>query len=158
MFSRRLEWSFVLVATDVTSRWVSVPLPPARFDYCTTDITMNELWPSTKEQDIRFPMFTCHLVSSVGLYRMLPASFVTNRFLTLTCLIVSSLGFYQILSASFEELTVLDICLRLISFVGSSFPVKMALAVGDCYIVHYDNFVFLPHQCFAASFGIFPAV
>jgi len=39
---------------------------------------------------------------------MLPASFLTNRFLMLTCLIVSSLGFYQILSASFEELTVLD--------------------------------------------------
>jgi len=68
-------------------------------------------------------MFTCLLVSSVGLYQMLPASFVTNRFLMLTCLIVSSLGFYQILSASFKELIVRDICLRLISFVGSSFVV-----------------------------------
>ena len=103
-------------------------------------------------------MFTCHLFSSVGLHQMLPASFVTNRFFMLTCLIFSSLGFYQIFSASFEELTVLDICLRLISFVGSSFPVKMALAVGEFYTVHYGNFMFLPHQCFAASFGIFPAM
>jgi len=76
----------------------------------------------------------------------------------LTCLIVSSLGFYHILSTSFEELTILDVCLHLISFVWSSFPVKMALALGECYTVQYDNFVFLPHQGFAASFGIFAIV
>jgi len=76
----------------------------------------------------------------------------------LTCLIISSLGFYQILSASFEELTVLDVCLHLISFVAYSFPVKMTLAVGECYTVHYDNSAFLPCHCFAASFGIFAAV
>jgi len=90
---------------------------------------------------------------------MLPASFVTNRFLMLTCLIVSSLGFYQILSASFKELTVRDVCLHIISFVGSIFfSLQMALTVGGCYTVYYDNFVFLPHQCFAASFGNFAAM
>jgi hypothetical protein len=66
-------------------------------------------------------MLTCLLVSSVGLYQLLPPSFATNGFLMLTCL--SSLGFYQILSASFKELTVCDICLRFISFVEFSFVV-----------------------------------